>query len=463
MVATRAGGNPTAILTEFAGEIDYSQLPENVVELSKKVLLDTIGVMLAATTLEKDVLPLINIVKTAGGKAESSILGFGQKVPAMMAAFANGALSHALDYSSSDNRGVAPGGVTIPTALAMAEKIPGTTGKQLITAIAVGNEVLMRIGRAITKNPMHYGWVSPMLLGGFGAAVTAAKLAKLGSKQIMDAIGIALHQAGGTWEMAEGHESSFRAIRNSFVSKTGILAAQLAQEGISAAKDPLCGTHGLYNQYFRGEFNASALIDGLGKVYQFENISFKPYPSCRDTHTSIEAALRLVNAHDITPEQVEKILLTVGPMGEKVCLPKDHKCRPRNSIEAKFSLPFTVATAIVHRRVALIDFTDSGLNDPTVLDLAHRVNYQLNPGSAGLDPGIIDVYLKNGQILHSEVDTPPGSPQSPMSKNDLIEKFKDCMTYSQKTLTGSEVDAIIAMIGELEHQQDLSRLINYIS
>ena len=462
MVATRADGNPTVILTEFASDIDYFSLPEKVVALAKSVLLDTIGVMMAATTLEKGVLPIINLVKASGGKEESSIIGFGQKVPAMMAAFANGALSHALDYSSSDNRGVAPGGVTIPAALAMAEKIPGADGKQVITAIAVGNEVLMRIGSAITDNPMHYGWVSPMLLGGFGAAVTAAKLAGLGARQIMDAIGIALHQAGGTWEMAESHESSFRAIRNSFVNKTGILAAQLAQEGISAAKDPLCGKHGLYHQYYRGEFNASALIEGLGKEYRFENVSFKPYPSCRDSHTSIDAALRLSIAHDIKPEQVDTILLTVGPMGEKLCFPAENKSQPRNSIEAKFSLPFTVATAIVHRRVALIDFTDSGINDPAILDLARRVNYQRKPGSTGLDPGIVDIRLKNGEILHSEVNTPPGSPQSPMSKSELIDKFKDCMTYSLKTLTSSDVDAIIAFIDDLEHQKDLSPLINYI-
>src|SRR5512139_1921099 len=145
MIPVQSHHDPVVILSEFASATDYERLPPNVVEVSKRVLLDTIGVMVAATTLEKAVLPIIQLVKDGGGKEESTIIGFGGKVPCWNAAFANGALSHALDYSTSDSRGVAPGGVTVPAALAMAERIPHTSGKRLITAIAVGCEVVMRI------------------------------------------------------------------------------------------------------------------------------------------------------------------------------------------------------------------------------------------------------------------------------------------------------------------------------
>jgi 2-methylcitrate dehydratase PrpD len=451
MVSTQSKNDSTAILTEFASDTDYERLPPNVVELSKRVLLDTMGVMLAATTLEKAVLPIIKLVKEGGGKEESTIIGFGGKVPCWNAAFANGALSHALDYSTTDSRGVAPGGATVPAALAMAERIPHTSGKQLITAIAVGNEVLMRIGAAINRNPMDFGWVSPMLLGVFGAAVTAGKLAGLGPKQMMDAMGIALHQAGGTWEMAED-----------FVNETGVLAALLAQEGLSAAKDPLGGKYGLYRQYFEGGYDPSVLTKGLGSEYRFENIGFKPYPSCRDTHTSIDAALRLARHHDIVPEQVEEIRLTVGPMGEKACLPLEQRRQPQTSIEAKFSLPFTVATAIARRKVTLVEFSPSGITDPEVLSLARRVSYRLGKGSPGVDPGIVDIRLKNGRVLHEEVVNPPGGPQSPLSQEDLIEKFRGCANYSLKPLRSSDVDAIIACVSDLEHQTNLSGLMNRI-
>ena len=463
MVTTQSKNDSTAILTNFASNTDYERLPPNVVELSKRVLLDTIGVMLGATTLEKAVLPVIKLVKEGGGKEESTIIGFGGKVPCWNAAFANGALSHALDYSTSDSRGVAPGGAIVPAGLAMAERITHTSGKQLITAIAIGSEVVMRVGAAINRNPMEFGWLSPMLLGVFGATVTAGKIAGLGPKQMMDAMGIALQQAGGTWEMAEDPASTFRAVRNCFVNKTGVLAALLAQEGLSAAKDPLGGKYGLYRQYFQGEYDPSVLIKGLGTEFRFETISFKPYPSCRDTHTSIDASLRLVKQYDIVPGQVEEILLTVGPMGEKLFLPKEQRCRPQTSIEAKFSLPFTVATAIARRKVTLAEFTSSGLTDPEVLSLASRVSYRLGKGSPGVDPGIVDIRLKNGQVLHEEVVNPPGGPQSPLSQEDLIEKFRDCANYSLKPLRSSDVDAIIACIHDLEHQTNLSELITRVS
>jgi 2-methylcitrate dehydratase PrpD len=463
MTLAQSNNDNTSLLAEFASGTDYERLPPNVVELAKRVLLDTIGVMLAATTLEKAVLPIIKLAKEGGGKEESTIIGFGGKVPCWMAAFANGALSHALDYSSSDNRGVAPGGATVPAALAMVERIPQTSGKQLIAAIAVGNEVLMRIGGAITRNPMDFGWVSPMLLGTFGAAVTAAKIAGLGPQHMMDAMGIALQQAGGTWEMAEDPTSTFRALRNCFVNKTGVLAALMAQEGISAAKDPLGGKYGLYRQYFQGGYDPSVLTNGLGSEFRFENISFKPYPSCRDTHTSIEAALRLAKQYDIVPEQVEEIQLTIGPAGEKAFLPREQRCQPQTSIEAKFSLPFTVATAIARRKVALVDFSASAITDPDVLSLARRVNYKVKGGSTGLDPGIVDVRLKNGRHFHKEVVNPPGGPQSPMSLGDLVEKFRDCADYSLKPLRSSDVDAIIAYLADLEHQVNLSELIGMLS
>jgi 2-methylcitrate dehydratase PrpD len=463
MASTQSKNDFTEVLAEFASHADYESLPPNVAGLSKRVLLDTIGVMLGATTLEKAVHPIIQLVKEGGGKEESTIIGFGGKVPCWHAAFANGALSHALDYSTSDSRGVAPGGVTVPAALAMAERIPQTSGKQMIAAIAVGNEVLMRIGAAINRNPMGFGWLAPMLLGVFGAAVAAGKIAGLNPRLMMDALGIALHQAGGTWEMAEDPASTFRAVRNSFVNKAGVLAALLAQEGLSAARDPLGGKYGLYRQYFGGEYDPAVLVKGLGSEYRCEAISFKPYPSCRDTHTSIDAALRLARQHDIVPGQVEEILLTVGPMGEKLFIPREQRCRPQTSIEAKFSFPFTVATAVARRKVTLGEFTPSGLTDPEILGLASRVNYRIGEGSQGVDPGIIDIRLKDGRVFHEEVMHPPGGPQSPLSQEDLIEKFRDCAKYSRKPLPSSDVDAIIACVLDLENQPNLSALIERIS
>ena len=463
MSASRNTQDAGFTLASFASDIKYDTLPQAVIEHSKMILLDTIGVMLGATTLEKTGEAVVTLVKEGGGRAESTIIGFGGKVPCWMAAFANGTLSHALDYTSSDDHSVAPGGVTVPCALAMAERIPGTNGKQLIKAIGVGNEVLMRIGGAITRNPMGFGWVSPMLLGVFGSAIAAGSIAGLNDKEMADAIGIALHQAAGTWEMAEDPASTFRAIRNSFVNKTGVLAALMAQNGISAAKSPLEGKHGLYHQYFQGHYDRSLLLDGLGNEFRCLNISFKPYPSCRATHTFIDATLKLVQQYNLAPEDISEVRLTVGDMGSKLCFPREQKIQPQTSIEAKFSLPYTVAMTIARRKVTLTDFTSSAIRDPQILNIAQRVHCQAREFSAPLDPGIVEVTVKDGRVFHEEVETPYGSPKNPISRQDLIEKFRDCANYSVKPLGRSDIDATIAYIDNLEQETDLSKLMRLIS
>lgn len=201
----------------------------------------------------------------------------------------------------------------------------------------------------------------------------------------------------------------------------------------------------------------------MGTEFLCEAVNFKPYPSCRDTHTFIDAALRLAKKCDIVPEQIEDIQLTVGPMGEKLFNPKELRYRPNSSIEAKYSLPFTVATAIARRKVSLAEFTPSGIADREVLSLGSRVNYRLGKGSQGVDPGIVDIHLKDGRTLHEEVVHPPGGPQSPLSQEDLLEKFRNCAHYSLKPLESSAVEEIITYIRDLEHQTDLSELIKRLS
>jgi len=451
------------ILTEFANNLAYSNIPKSIINQSKMILLDTIGVMLGATTLEDSVIPLIKLVKKGGGKKESSIIGFGGKYPCWMAAFANGALSHALDYTTSDDYSVAPGGVTVPSALAMAERNPNTTGKQLIMAITVANEILTRIGGAINKNPMGFGWVSPMLLGVFGSAVAAGYIIGLNKKQLSNAVGIALHQASGTWEMAEDPTSTFRSIRNSFVNKAGVLSALLAQADIAAANCPLEGKNGLFHQYYGGNYNRNFLIDGLGSKYQCGNISFKPYPSCRVTHSFIDATLNIVKMHNLLPEDITKIKIVVGEMGSRLCFPISQRRQPKTSIEAKFSIPFTIAVSIVRRKIRLIDFTTSMISDPQVLKIARLITCKTTGTSAPIDPGIVEIIDKNGRVFRNEVYAPSGSPKNPISKKELIKKFNDCITYSKNHIDKIDAENIIAFIDNLENEQCLSKLFSMIS
>ncbi|MDO8472839.1 MAG: MmgE/PrpD family protein [Dehalococcoidia bacterium] len=450
-------------LAEFASDTTYEDLPDSVIETCKLVLLDTLGVMIGASTLEPVTGDVVDIVKAGGGKEESSIIAFGGKVPCWMAGFANGAMSHALDYTSNDDRGTSPGGVNVPAVLAMAERASGVDGKQVITALAVSSEVLMRISRAVTGNPMEYGWLSTMQLGIFGATTAACKIMGLNGTQIVDAIGIGLHRAAGTWEMVEGPTATFRAIRYSYVVMDGILAALLAQKGVSAGSSPLEGKNGLYQQYFQGRYDRTFLVDGLGSKFECADMSYKPYPSCRQTHSFIGATLKLVQQHDIAPEDVSEIRLMADPKQARLCFPVEERSQPQTSMGAKISLPFTVALAIAHRKVELPDFTDSRLKDPLVLDLAHRVVSHVRESSASPEPEVVQILTKQGQTLEAELTLPYGSPENPMSKDDLIRKFEDCAAFSAKMLPKSAVQFVTNYVTSLEDQGEVSELVRCIS
>ncbi len=216
---------------EHIASVRFEDLPGEAVEGAKKSLLDTIGVILAATTLGEGCFHFVELATEAGGRPESTILGFGAKVPSFMAAFANGSMAHALDYEDTHEGAlVHPSAATVPAALAIAEAHRGISGRKLLTAIAVGNDLVCRLGLSAKVDPREYGWYMPPILGAFGAAAASASLLELAPKKVLDALSLTLCQATCSAELIHSPYCIVRSIRDAFSSKAGVLAALLAQK-----------------------------------------------------------------------------------------------------------------------------------------------------------------------------------------------------------------------------------------
>jgi 2-methylcitrate dehydratase PrpD len=187
-----------------------------VIDVSKKRILDTLGVIVAASTLGEDsVKKIVELVKEGKGKEESSILGFGGKVVSWMAAFANGAMAHQLDYDDCYDIGVVhPGAATVPAAIAIAEKQGRVTGKEFITAIALGSDIICRLSYPLTRDTFEYGWARTGTLGKFGATASAGKLLGLDTAQMVSALGLVLHQANISLEATYTPGSDVRGMRD---------------------------------------------------------------------------------------------------------------------------------------------------------------------------------------------------------------------------------------------------------
>ena len=453
-------------LSKTIANTDFNDLPQETVDVTKKSILDTLGVIIAASTLGEGCKEMVEIAKEGGGKKESTIIAFGRRVPCWMAAFANGSMTHSLDYDDTHDEAVVhPTAATLPAALAIAERVGKINGRNLITAIALGNDLTVRLGLGTTVNMSEHGWLSPQLFGNFGATVAAAKILNLNEEQISNALSFALSQAAGTMEVGMGTGSVVRAVRDSFIGKIGVISALMAEKGLSGVKSWLEGKAGLCNLYFHGNYDFHPLAENLGRRFEGTYVSFKPWPSCRHTHPYLTVLFQLMRAKEIKLEEIESVTPVVGGQGKMLCLPEDERRRPQKAIDAKFSLPFTIGVALSHGTVTLSDFTPNSIKDPKVLAMAQKVNWRFDEKrkSGGIEPGVIEVKVKSGHLFSERADFAYGHPKNPISIDDLITKFRECCNYSIKTLSRDTVERVIYLITHLERVKEIGQIVELIS
>lgn len=448
----------------------YEMLPHEIVEITKKSILDTLGVMLAASTLEPACQEMVELAKESGGVEESTIIAFGGKAPCVMAAFANGSLTHALDYDDvHDGFGLHPTAACLPAALALSERIGKVDGKKFITAICIANDLTVRLGSAITQTNVQHGWMRPTVFGTFGAAAAAGKILELNENQMVTALSLAFMQTAGTWESANATGSNLRAIRDVFLAQAGVISALMAQKPlINGFSSYLEGRFGLYPVFFRGYYNRDRILANLGMSYGGSDISFKVWPGCRYCHNPVNATLDLVQQYNIKPQDIKKIALNIDSSTVPLCEPAEQRTKPTTLMGARFSVPYIVAVAIVKRNVTLADFTPEALKQPEVLKIAEKVVWRVDPEIDGTTvsatpPVVVELQCKDGKSYSKRVDFPYGHPKKPISMDDLQAKFRDCASYSIKPLTARDIDRVIELVTNLEEVPNVSQIIRLLS
>jgi 2-methylcitrate dehydratase PrpD len=249
-------------------------------------------------------------------------------------------------------------------------------------------------------------------------------------------------------------------VRDGFGAQAAVTAAWLARRGLRSYDRSIEGPEGLYALYAGGRYDPQRLLQGLGEVYEGEHLSFKPWPSCRGTHAFIEAAILLRERHGVDPDAIEQVHASVSDMFGVLCEPFAQKCRPATANDAKFSVPFTVAAALVHGRVGLAEFMPAGLADARVRDLAGRVRCEVRAPAAGdALRGALTIRLRDGREWHCAVDAPLGSPARPMSDAALRRKFADCVRYAARPLGEAEVAQIADAVAGMDAAGDLGPLL----
>jgi len=346
----------------------------------------------------------------------------------------------------------------VPAAFAVAESL-GAGGRELITAVAVGNDLTARLGMAVEANLIEYGWYMPPFFGSFGAAAAAGKLLGLGEEELLDAFSLNLCQSTCSAEITENPQSVIRSVRDAFSARAGTVSALLAKSGVRGFRQPFEGKRGFYHAFTRGNWRPEPILNDLGRVFEGTRTSFKPWPSCRATHPYIENVFRLMREHAIRPEDVDEIHVEVSPVFRMLCEPPEGKRNPTTAIDAKFSIPFVVATAVVRGRVDLASFSPEALRDPDVLAMARKVRWTVDEKRTLKEAVCSRVDIRaRGEIVSGMVDIPYGDPERPLSDEELVAKFRDCARYAAVPLESGRLERLVELLLRLEEGDDVREI-----
>ncbi|MFO8166031.1 MAG: MmgE/PrpD family protein [Thermodesulfobacteriota bacterium] len=448
-------------LVTHVSETKYDNLPKEVVEETKKFILDTIGVGLAGVN-EPGCREVVDLVKNwSSNSAGSTIIYYRDRVSPPEAAFANSVLMHALDFDDTlDSSAMHAHVSSIPAALALAESKGTIHGKEFITAVTLGVDVTCRIGSAI-QSPLS--WIRTATCGSFGAAAAAAKILHGGKKEILNTFGIVYSQTAGNAQcLIDG--GLVKRMQPGFSARSAVFSAGLAAAGVTGATNIFEGEYGFFNLYERGKVKEEKVVESLGNHFSVEDLSIKPYPCCRMTHASIDAALELYKAQHIDVEYIAEVVVYVSKMVfDMVGAPFAIRVNPQ--VDAQFSIPYTVAIALKKGQVFLNNFnSDTVKKDVSLLELTKKIRVLIDPELSANDIATANMVIRmvQGDSISSKVNSLKGSPLRPMTFHECADKFRKCIEYSQKPSLIKNTEIITDFIFNLEKKKDVGEIFDYL-
>ena len=443
-------------LAAHVAGVDFGDLGGPAVEAARRSTLDTLGAMLAGATAP-GLETMAGLAAGWGGRPEATVIGRGLRLPAPMAAWLNGTMARALEIDDCvDFLPVHPSASAVPALLALAEAGGGLSGREFLTALAVGQDLIIRLGLTVRQNAMQTGRNNLFKI--FGPTAAVARALKLSPEQTGHALGLAFAHAVGDGQGALDGALSLR-LQQGLVAQGALLSGLLAERGFTGARDFLLGRWG-YLRVWEPEPRLEHL-ENLGRRFLGEQISLKPFSSCRATHPALDLVLGLIRERETSPDLIERIEVRVSPeIHNLVGSPQETKIRPDSVPAAQFSIQYTVAAAVVRGDVFLAELAPEVFRDQTILALARRVEVvpdeALRTGAV-LGRTRVAVHLKDRPALNAETEHPLGSPDRPLDADTWAGKFRKCAAWAGPSFS-RQTERIMDMVLDLENLPDVSVL-----
>lgn len=418
-------------LAKFAADTTHAKIPDKVRKAALWHVLDTIGVCIAgANPQEESGVVARRLAEKWKARSGSMIFGLNTNCRPEMAALLNGSLAQALEMDDKHGSSLArPGSTVTPAVLAVAHA-NNMSLTDVVTAVTVGYEVMIRLGFVAGERFLERGYHTSSLLGAFGTVAAIGSLLRCSAGDIVNALGIAGTFAAGIQEATRTGSTS-KILHGGWGAHSGVVALDLATAGITGPSSVFEGKFGFFNCFLTpisGELDFAKAADGLGSRWYLPETAYKPYPCCQLLHAFIEGAKQIrAELKEIGKplDTIEQISCQLAEPGlTLVTEPRDRKAAPSHPHEARFSLPYGVATTLLYGDVDVESFRPERLRDPEVLRLAELVVTSEDPDSDYPQhcPAIIEVTAL-GKVHRRHIRFHPGSPEAALSESDVLDKF----------------------------------------
>ena len=437
-------------ISERLGEfVTGAAPPAGARDCAAAAVLDTVGVILAGAG--EPASRIVQRVVAAEGGSGCQVFGASASSSATGAALANGTAAHALDYDDMCFVSLAhPSAPLVPAAFAAAE-VARASGVALLDAYVVGFEIEGRLGALM--NPRHYqrGWHCTSTLGTIGAAAAACRLLGLDAPTTGHALGIAASEASG---LKENFGTMVKPLHAGLAARNGVLAALLARDGMTASGIAIEGPQGLLRAMDSQDTGIGDAIADLGSRWEIldTGITVKLYPSCAGTHPSLDLILDMRRQQGFAAADVERIDIDVDSITPTVLIYD----RPATELEAKFSMPFCAAAAVVDGQVGLETFEATHLTDPIITSLMDRVTMTANRGFDNGAPALtqarVSIRLRDGRTFSEMADGARGYPANPASDAELDAKFLSC---AERALSKASSRRALELLRRIQESDDV--------
>lgn len=457
-------------MARHLASLRYEDLDDATVAATKRLVLDTVGAGVAAVG-EDGCVEMLDLVREWGGAEQATVIGDGARVPLQHAVAVNATLCRALEIDDvSEVALIHPSATIVPVAIGAAEaSTRPISGRELIATIAVATDVHNRLSvapRVRLSGPLYRprGMSCTYQVGTMIAAAIVARLAGADADAILSAIGVAYGSAAGNQQSIEDRTLGVR-LQQGLSAMNGVIAARVSLRGVRGPHRPLEGRFGYYAMYWNNDYDRDRALEGLGTRLTVTDVSLKPYPCCKYTHTAVAAALDARGDPRFDPWRIERVELRVenAEYRSLVCDPIEEKRRPRTPIDAQFSMPYCVAVALLRGRLTLEDFRQEAVADPAIRALAERIDCvargDTELGRKLPTPGAIEIRMRDGGTISAYTEYAPGHPARPLSWEETVAKFMRSVGFPARPLPRERSERLVRRIAKLEAESDVRDLV----